>query len=78
MISSDKYAHSPQLLMQVPPSNQYTANRISVYLIALIDNDNVPDIILKNGEGYFLYLSTEAVDEEILAPVGREVLFGGC
>lgn len=78
LISSDKYAHAPQLLMQVPPSNEYAPNRISVYLIALIDNDNVPDVILKNGENFFLYLSTSANEGEILSPVGREVLFGGC
>lgn len=78
LISSDKYAHAPQLLMQVPPSNEYAPNRISVYLIALIDNDNVPDVILKNGESFILYLSTSAKEGEIVAPVGREVLFGGC
>jgi hypothetical protein len=78
LISSDKYAHIPQLLMQVPSSNEYTPNRISVYLIALIDNDNVPDLILKNGESFFLYLSTQAKDGEIVTPVGREVLYGGC
>jgi len=78
MISSDKYAHAPQLLMQVPPSNEYTPNRISVYLIALIDNDKAPDLILKNEGSFFLYLSTEANEGEILAPAGKEVLFGGC
>jgi hypothetical protein len=78
MISDDKYAHAPQLLMQVQPSNEYTPNRISVYLIALIDNDNVPDLILKNGDSFFLYLSTQANEGEIVTPVGREVLYGGC
>lgn len=78
LISSDKYANAPQLLMQVPPTYEYGPNRISVYLIALIDNDNVPDLILKNGESFFLYLSTSANEGEIVAPVGREVLFGGC
>ncbi len=78
MISSDKYAQGQQLLMQVPPSNEYTPNRISVYLIALIDNDNLPDIILRNGESFILYLSTQAKEGEIVAPVGREVLYGGC
>jgi hypothetical protein len=78
MISSDKYAHGPQLLMQVPPSYEYGPNRISVYLIALIDGDKVPDLILKNGENYFLYLSTSAKEGEIVSPVGHEVLYGGC
>jgi hypothetical protein len=78
LISSDKYAHAQQLLMQVPPTYEYGPNRISVYLIALIDNDNVPDVILKNGESFFLYLSTSANEGDIVAPVGREVLYGGC
>jgi hypothetical protein len=79
MISSDKYAQGQQLLMQVPPSNDYTSNRISVYLIALIDNDDIPDVILKlNNENFFLYLSSSAKEGEIVAPTGREVLFGGC
>ena len=79
MISSDKYAQGQQLLMQVPPSNDYTPNRISVYLIALIDNDDIPDVILKlNNENFFLYLSSSAKEGEIVAPTGREVLFGGC
>jgi hypothetical protein len=79
MISSDKYAQGQQLLMQAPPSNDYTPNRISVYLIALIDNDDIPDVILKlNNENFFLYLSSSAKEGEIVAPTGREILFGGC
>lgn len=79
MISDDKYAHAPQLLMQVPPNYEYGPNRISVYLIALIDNDDKPDVILKlNNENFFLYLSSSAKEGEIVAPTGREVLFGGC
>ncbi len=78
IISSDKQDES-KILMEVPPSNEYVPNRISVYLIALIDNDNVPDLVLKlNNEDYFLYLSSYANEGEIVTPVGREVLFGGC
>ena len=79
MISSDKYAQGQQLLMQVPPTYEYGPNRISIYLIALIDNDDIPDVILKlNNENFFLYLSSSAKEGEIIAPTGREVLFGGC
>ena len=79
MISSDKYAQGQQLLMQVPPTYEYGPNRISIYLIALIDNDDIPDVILKlNNENFFLYLSSSAKEGEIVAPTGREVLFGGC
>jgi hypothetical protein len=64
--------------MQVPSSNEYTPNRTYVYLIALIDADEVPDLILKNNESHILYLSTYAASNEIIAPACREVLLGGC
>ena len=67
-----------QLLLQLPTYDEYEIQRITVQVCGLIDDDQIPDLIVRNNYQSYLYLSNTTVSNGLLKCVGTEVLFGGC
>lgn len=67
-----------QLLMQVPTFGEYGPPSIRIVLASYLDDDAIPDFILTNESGTYVYLSKFASESEIVRVVGSDVLPSGC
>lgn len=67
-----------QLLMQVPTFGEYGPPTIRIVLASYLDDDAIPDFILSNESGTYVYLSKFASESEIVRVVGSDVLPSGC
>jgi hypothetical protein len=67
-----------QLLMQVPTFGEYGPPSIRIVLASYLDDDSIPDFILSNESGTYVYLSKFASESEIVRVVGSDVLPSGC
>jgi hypothetical protein len=77
--SKDKNgAKKTQLLMQVPTFGKYGPPSIRIVLASYLDDDSIPDFILSNNSGTYVYLSKFASESEIVRVVGSDVLPSGC
>jgi hypothetical protein len=67
-----------QLLMHVPTFGEYGPPSIRIALASYLDDDSIPDFILSNESGTYVYLSKFASESEIVRVVGSDVLPSGC